>query len=151
MIKKIKIVYKVVQYTAERKWKSCCMNNYFPEQYRIEYRLDTEIQPILEGSKIFCFSSLSLAIDFINDYSFTYSYIHNQLYKMCVLECETSDYYIPKQCQLPNFNQIEKFWKCKRSRHKYHGPCSMTIPQGTILCQSILPRRCVYIRDGVPS
>jgi hypothetical protein len=55
--------YKVVA-CCGNKLTSCCQNPLFPDEYRVEYKINEFVVPRIEGTKLFVFNDLQCAIDF---------------------------------------------------------------------------------------
>lgn len=79
------IVYKIVN-IKNGKLYSCAVSSEFPEEFRVEYKIDEMVKPVISGTMLFAFSDLNEAKVFKKDLEFaSFSFEYFAIY-----EAETS-------------------------------------------------------------
>ncbi len=126
----MQIVYKVVYQNKDGLYESCCRNSYFPNKYRLYYKLN-EITTPIKNTKIFCFDTLYNATFFQK----TFDLCENQ--HMPILQCVAQNVSQPDLVVIPYY--IDDFWKTKDIYKLEY----QLIPKGTLWCDQLLPIRVV--------
>lgn len=129
------LVYKVVYVNKDGSMVSCCRNEEFPEELRLEYKIGESTRPKLIGSRIFVFGNLHDAKHWVD---FTWYYNCN----IKILECQTKALYEPiTPSTYPSRNSILCFWRDLHYITRLGTYCNA--PEGTLHCDEVTPIRIV--------
>lgn len=147
-------VYKVVRSVPTVGYLSCCLNESFPKEYQVRYEFDVVAKPALEGSKLFVFTHLPGALDFVAQ-----QFIGGGRRAMRILRCETpsiTEFVCGRLC-LTGSRNIKEYWaqalwsvvdNCYivNDRRLDKGMLARYArwPEGTVLCDELTPRELVW-------
>lgn len=119
--------YKVVD-NAKGKLVSVCRSFYFPEEYRVTYKINEFVFPVVQNTRLFCFKNIEDAD------SFFYSFSLRE--KIEIYQCEVKSPAKVKMIAMPC--DIKRFWEIKKKRKKIPRfyRC-IYMPRNTYSCSAI--------------
>lgn len=118
----MKTYYKVVN----PELKSCCANPGFPEEYRVQYKLNEWVKPVMPNTRLFIFDSINDAEWFRHRMGLHYK----------VYPCYAKKVARVKKLAAPM--NIVNFWKFKKLHRKIDRYLLTDLPRGTLSCSEVM-------------
>ena len=111
--------YKVV----DEDLRSCCKNDFFPEEYRVQYIVGEFVKPSVDETCLYVFKEFVNAKDFINN-----AFIDGPYWK--IYRCEVTNPLRASSLAYPE--SIHRFWKGQYVEYETY-----PAPKGTYRCDSV--------------
>lgn len=128
----MKTYYKVVN----SKLQSCCCNPYFPAEYRVQYKLNEWVKPVIPNTRLFIFGK--------EDDAFLFQQYMGYMFD--VYSCYAKNVACVKQLANPSF--VHDFWLKKKQHKKILSYLLLdSIPTGTLSCSEIMLRHHIIRPD----